>query len=182
MESDDRNGTAEVWRSWIGRSGDVRECYYPVSLASIGYFNEMTGDRNPLYYDSPYARASKYAGAIAPPTFITTAARTPTWWPGTEPPEHSMLSLSIPLDISMRINVSVEQHFYRALRVGDEVLFQNTITDITPKTTRLGSGYFIAEEIRFWNQDDDDIARVNNVSFAYHPAAPVQQLEALADE
>lgn len=158
---------AEKWRSWIGKRGPVLVAPYPVSAASVAYFCEFTEDRNPLYYDTTESHAA--GGPYAPPTYIGTAVRTPTFSPDGEPGQHQLLAVAVPLDITARINVRVDQEFFRPIRHGDLLRCQSAITDIVAKRTKIGSGYFITEAITYWNQADEVVAVVTNTVFAYRP-------------
>jgi acyl dehydratase len=157
----------ESWRSWIGKRGPVLVARYPVSAASVAYFCEFTEDGNPLYYDTPDARAR--GGPLAPPTFVATAVRTPTFVSDGVAAPHQLLAVTVPLDITARINVRVDQEFLQPVRHGDLLRCQSEITDIVPKRTKLGSGYFITEEIRYWNQREELVAVVTNTVFSYRP-------------
>jgi acyl dehydratase len=55
---------------WVGtvrgkpRVGDAAERSRPVSQRDIALFTEITGDRNPLHYDSEFASRSVFGGLI----------------------------------------------------------------------------------------------------------------------
>jgi len=42
---------------------------FPVEGGHIMLFARSIGDKNPVYYDEEYARASGYPTVVAPPTF-----------------------------------------------------------------------------------------------------------------
>jgi hypothetical protein len=62
-----------------------------------------------MYFAGEYASNSAYGEPIAPSAFVTTALRTPTWWPDERARIPQLPSLLVPLDVTSYINVSVEQ-------------------------------------------------------------------------
>jgi acyl dehydratase len=157
--------TADDWRAWIGRTGELREAYWPVSSAAVGYYCESVRDPSPQYY----AAAARRAGLphIAPQPFVATAIRSPTWWPG-EDVRHELYSLEVPVPWSRpaRINASVSHRYHRPLLIGETLEFQSTILSIEPRTTRLGEGLFIDESISVTGSATP-VATITNRSLVY---------------
>jgi acyl dehydratase len=58
----------EKARQYVGLVGQAVSM--KVERTTIRRFAESIGDANPLYYDEEFARATRWGGIIAPPTFL----------------------------------------------------------------------------------------------------------------
>lgn len=107
-------------RSKIGQVVQVKEQPYLTELTrdAIRHWAEAIGDRNPLYVDEPYARASVHGGIIAPPTILYAFSRLSIGYRGGLPGIHSMFAGS-------------HWRWRRPMRVGDDpqakVMFQDLV-------------------------------------------------------
>lgn len=99
--------------------GQSAACVFPVTDADIAAFAEVSTDHNPVHVDEAFAAASPFKGRIA----------------------HGMLagawiSATLAGELPGRgaIYVSQTLSFKRAIRPGDEVTVEVTITEIDPKS------------------------------------------------
>ena len=103
---------------------------YPASTYEIGKekvkeYARAVGDFNPLYLDDGKAKASKYGGIIAPPTFAVVYAR--------EPVGHMLFDNDLALNIPMLVHGEQEFEFYKVVRPGDVITTEGEIGEIYDK-------------------------------------------------
>lgn len=73
---------------------------------------------------------------------------------------------------SANVAVSYDIRFHHSLAVGDRVKHYTTVANISDrKTTRLGSGYFVTENVEYLTQNELLFADAFITYFQYHPAA-----------
>jgi acyl dehydratase len=149
------------WSEWIGRRGEVAEAPYPVSAAALGYLAEAVEDER-------LARYLADGGDVAPRSFVTVASRIPNWRPSTATgPDTFLLALSVPVPCDSAVNTVFDQHYFAPLRIGHRLCSVSTISSIEAKTTRLGPGYLITEQIEHRNQTGELVARTDNTMFRF---------------
>ncbi|MFJ6658541.1 bifunctional MaoC family dehydratase N-terminal/OB-fold nucleic acid binding domain-containing protein [Streptomyces sp. NPDC091377] len=108
----------------------------PVNLPMIRHWCEALGDTSPAYTGPD---------AIAPPTMLQ------AWTmgglsghTGRAQAYDELLGLLHAAGCTSVVATDCEQEYVRPLRPGDEVTFDTVIETVTgPKTTRLGTGYFV---------------------------------------
>ncbi|MEU9332968.1 OB-fold domain-containing protein [Streptomyces sp. NPDC048290] len=108
----------------------------PVNRPMIRHWCEALGDTNPAYTGPD---------AVAPPTMLQ------VWTmgglsghPGRAAPFDELLALLDAAGCTSVVATDCEQEYPRPLRPGDEITFDTVIESVTgPKTTRLGTGYFV---------------------------------------
>jgi acyl dehydratase len=151
----------DEWEAWIGRKGQVVVGPYPVSVAAIGYVAEAVEDGLLL------ERIAAGGLEVAPPTFVNVAARIPNWQPRSIRQPKVLQAALVPLPADAAVNRHVAQRYLRPLLIGDSVTSQSTIVAIEPKTTSLGKGFMVSEEIEHRNQRDEVVATTTNTVFRY---------------
>ena len=102
-------------RAKIGQRIEIREAPYvtEVTRDAIRHWAWATGDRNPLYLDRDYAKASPHGDLICPPTMLYAFSRISIGYRGGLPGVHSMFAGSwwrwhepIPLGQSIKAEVT----------------------------------------------------------------------------
>ncbi|HSV83249.1 MAG TPA: MaoC family dehydratase N-terminal domain-containing protein [Ramlibacter sp.] len=163
--------TAPEWQGWVGREGEIVPGPYPVSAAAIGYLAEALDDER-------LARHVATAPTVtAPRSFVTISSRVPNWRPAGAPgPGTFMQAMLVPLPATSAVNLSVDQRYFAPLREGDRVSSRSTIRSIQPKTTRLGDGFIIVEEIEHRTRDALIATTLNTVlRFSPKSQAPAER-------
>jgi acyl dehydratase len=151
----------DEWEAWVGRKGEVVVGPYPVSIAAIGYVAEAVEDGLLL------ERIAASGLEVAPPTFVNVAARIPNWQPRSIRQPKVLQAALVPLPADAAVNRHVAQRYLRPLRIGDSVTSQSTIVAIEPKTTSLGTGFMVSEEIEHHDQRGELVATTTNTVFRY---------------
>jgi len=140
---------------WIGkplsRSGPAR-APDPVNLPMIRHWVDALDDRNPVYLDAAFARATRFGGIVAPPAMLQ------TWTMGRPriegiaerggaadelDPESPIVTLA---NAGYRgtLATNSELEFERYLRPGDQLEASTALESISErKATALGAGYFV---------------------------------------
>jgi hypothetical protein len=129
-----------------------------IGLALIRLWCEVLEDANPLYYDDEFARQSRYAGIIAPPTMLMPLCQRPEWTPiGNAPSTLESLHLSLP-DYPNAASLKTIQTYQSPLRLGDRPTIHLYETDPTPEqmTTR-GPGRIVTRYFSFRDQQGQEI-------------------------
>lgn len=118
-------------RSKIGQVVQVREQSYLTELTrdAIRHWAEAIGDRNPLFIDEGYARASLHGGVIAPPTILYAFSRLSIGYRGGLPGIHSMFGGS-------------HWRWRRPLRIGDDPQAKVTFKDLVELPSRFAGRMF----------------------------------------
>jgi acyl dehydratase len=159
IEQDERPAHAEAritdhelarLRSRIGDEVSVQEAPYltEVTRDNVRHWAWATGDRNPLYLDEAYARASHYGGIIAPPTMLYAFSRLSIGYRGGLPGIHSMFGGS-----SWRWN--------RRLRLGEQIHAVVTFKGLDELPSRFAGRMFKQISlVRFLTPDDEQVAEV----------------------
>jgi acyl dehydratase len=128
--------TDEV-REQIGKTAEPRT--YEVERGAIRRFAEAIGDPNPLFNREPDARASRFGGMIAPPTFC-----------------RSMMAAFPEVKIDMQGNRGLDGgsdwEYFVPIRPGDRITVQTKIADIRESDGRLGAMVFTTIETSYTNQ------------------------------
>jgi uncharacterized OB-fold protein/acyl dehydratase len=128
------------------------------------------GDENPVYTSDEAARAYGYDQAIAPPTMLQAwimrglrasqlveAARQEGAEQG-ESPTDILMSLCDAEGLTSVVATNCEQQYLRPLVVGDRLLVQSIIEDVSPpKRTGLGTGRFITTRLDYTAVPDADV-------------------------
>ena len=159
-------GSEEEGRSWIGRRGETVVCEDPVNWPAIKHFCALVQDRNPVYWDEAAANV-RFGAVPAPPGMLFVWSMPPLWSPE-GPTRGPLLAVRVPLPGNTIINVATESEFVKRALVGDRLMLEETIADVSPaKTTGLGRGHFVTTAMIYRNQRGEEIARHRNVLFRY---------------
>jgi acyl dehydratase len=111
-------------RSLIGRESEP--VLHEVEKGAIRRFADAMGDPNPLYQDEAVARASGFAGLVAPPTFPAVLAMNEKF-------RHS-------LDLGTRSILQSEQviEYGRAVVAGDRVTMKSRVAEVAERPSASG--------------------------------------------
>jgi len=131
--------TKEV-KSYIGRETGPGEPMV-IEQGAIKRFVDAVEDKNPIFYDSAYARETWYGDVTIPPFFLLTNLRS-----GTE------RDFDIPLKVTRRLKGEDEIEILEPIRVGDTITANTRIVDIYQKESKSGPMVFILSETTYRNQ------------------------------
>ena len=163
-------GPEEEGRSWIGRGGETVVCEDPVNWPAIKHFCALVQDRNPVYWDEAAANARFGSVPRRPACCSSGRCRRSGGRKGRRAVRCSRLMSSFPGNTI--INVATESEFLKPALIGDRLMLEETIADVSPaKTTGLGRGHFITTAMIYQNHRGEEIARHRNVLFRYGVAA-----------
>lgn len=145
-----------------------------VNLPMIRHWCEAMGDKNPLYTDREYAEGSAHGAIVAPPTMMqvwTMRGYTVTHPPGSAEDEpFAMFSLLEEAGYPAVVAVNCEQEYFAPIKEGDEIHSTSQIESISEeKTTALGTGFFITELSRHYNQNKELVGEMRFRVFKYKP-------------
>jgi len=135
---------------------------YGVTRDVIRHFAYSIPDCNALYLDDKYAATTRWRGTIAPPGYLY-AHGSPAWlgkMPGIRDSGGEELSGSD--------NATEAWEFFQPVRPGDTILSHAKITGAEPKKSRkLGDAVLVNSEMRFTNQREEIVARLNSYTFRF---------------
>ena len=144
--------TEEMRQQALGCQSEPRTI--EVEKGAIVKFAEAIGDDNPLYNDEVAARASRYGGLIAPPTFLRSAVAAR--------PE---LPFDVPLE---RVLDGGSDWEYRVpVRPGDRITAVSRIEDMNERTGRIGLMLISTVVITYTNQFGQVVATQTNTFIRY---------------
>ena len=118
-------------RAKIGQKVTINEPPYltEVTRDSIRHWAHATGDRNPLYLDENYARASRYGGLIAPPCQLYAFSRISIGYRGGLPGVHAFFAGS-------------HWRWHEPIRVGERIAPEVTFKDLVELPSRFAGRMF----------------------------------------
>jgi acyl dehydratase len=123
----------------VGKAGEPRT--YDVERGAIRRFAEAIGDPSPLFNDEHVARATRFGGVIAPPTFCRSM--------GSPIPDVRLEALGA----SFRgLDGGSEWEYFVPIRPGDRITVQTKLVDLRESEGRLGPMVFITMETSYTNQ------------------------------
>ncbi len=130
--------TDEV-RKQIGKTGEAR--IYEIERGAIRRFAEAIGDPNPLFNDEEQARATRFGGMIAPPTFYRSL--------GSPIPQVELPGMGAQF---RGLDGGSDWEYFESVRPGDRVTVQSKLVDLRESEGRLGPMVFIVVETSYKNQ------------------------------
>ena len=133
-------------RSLLGISNLLGQ--FQVTAQMILDFAESCGETNPVHSDEAMAKESEFGSLIAPPTFCNVFVN------GLSRPD---IKLEYG-DIGFFAGQAIESH--APIRPGDTLNATTKLKDVYAKTGRSGKMVFAVWETIFSNQNDEDVARV----------------------
>lgn len=98
---------------------------YEIGKEKIKEYARAIGDFNPLYLDDEKAKASKYGGIIAPPTFAVVYAGAPIG--------QMLMDGDLALNLMMLVHGEQEFEFGEVVRPGDVITTELEIAEIYEK-------------------------------------------------
>jgi acyl dehydratase len=113
---------------------------FDVEKGDMVRFALSTGETNPIYVDEVAARASRYGGLIAAPTFLITMRIL----------QGALLALENPLPNS--VDGGTVWTYHEPIRPGDRITARARLADLYEKDGRYGRMLFQVVEIRYENQ------------------------------
>ena len=136
----------------IGRESEPKTM--EVEKGAIIKFAEAIGDATPVYNDEAAARASRYGGLIAPPTFLRSAVAAR--------PE-------LPFDVPFErvLDGGSDWEYFEPVRPGDRITAVSRIEDITERNGRIGLMLIQTITITYTNQFGQAVATQTNTSIRY---------------
>jgi 3-hydroxybutyryl-CoA dehydratase len=136
----------EFDRSLLGVSNPLGQ--FQVTAQMILDFSESCGETNPVHSDEAKAKESEFGSLIAPPTFCNVFVN------GLSRPD---IKLEYG-DIGFFAGQAIES--LAPIRPGDTLNASTKLKEVYAKTGRSGKMVFAVWETSFSNQNDQDVARV----------------------
>ena len=133
-------------RSLLGVSKPLGQ--FQVTAQMILDFSESCGETNPVHSDEAKAKESEFGSLIAPPTFCNVFVN------GLSRPD---IKLEFG-DIGFFAGQAIEN--LAPIRPGDTLNASTKLKEVYAKTGRSGKMVFAVWETSFTNQNDEDVARV----------------------
>jgi acyl dehydratase len=133
-------------RSLLGVSNPLGQ--FQVTAQMILDFSESCGETNPVHSDEAKAKESEFGSLIAPPTFCNVFVN------GLSRPD---IKLEYG-DIGFFAGQAIES--LAPIRPGDTLNASTKLKEVYAKTGRSGKMVFAVWETSFSNQNDQDVARV----------------------
>ncbi len=140
----------------------------PVSATQIWQWCSAMGDRNPSYQNGE--------NQIAPPAMMqmwTMRDINDRYAPGsTAAPPYRVFDEMRALGYPANVAVSYDISFHHYLRVGERAKHFTSVVNISDrKATRLGTGYFVTEQVEYLTLDETHFADALITYFQYRPPA-----------
>lgn len=144
--------TEEMRQQAIGSESQPRTL--EVEKGAIIKFAEAIGDDNPLYVDEVAARASRFGGLIAPPTFLRSAL--------SARPE-------LPFDVPFErlLDGGSDWEYFVPVRPGDRITAVSRIEDINERTGSIGLMLIQTIVVTYTNQFGQVVATQTSTSIRY---------------
>ena len=143
-------------RPLIGRSAPFHTAPDPVNLPMARHWCDVIDDRNPVYTDEAFARASVFGGLVAPPAMLDVWDKPGLHMvrdPGN--PQAAALTVLDREGFTSTVAVNSDLELDRYLRPGDLVHSTLTLEDVSDeKQTALGTGHFVTSRIRYLVGDE----------------------------
>lgn len=122
---------------------EYKPVVYVVGQEKIKEYAIATGDLNPLYIDSEFAKKSKYHSIIAPPMFVVVFAK--------EAMDNLFLDKELNLDMSRLVHGEQEFNFHKLVKADDIITTTGKIKNIFNKS----NNDFIELETKSYNQKNE---------------------------
>ena len=148
--------------------------FNPVNRVQIWQWCSAIGDNNPLYLDDDYRASTGFNGVVAPPAMMqmwTMRDFNDQYAPGsTSVPPYQVFNDMTAMGYPGNVAVSYDITFLRYLTEGERPLHFTTVVNISSlKTTALGKGYFVTEQVDYTTEEDKPYATALITYFQYQP-------------
>lgn len=126
-----------------------------VERGAISRYAQATGDPNPLYHDTEYAKSSRYGEIICPPGFFGLRVK-----PRDTGEESLSGQITKQTGRSTGVDSGGELEFMLPIRAGDLLTSVTKIADLYEEIGRSGNRLLVSiSETTYTNQDGDIVAR-----------------------
>ena len=169
-------GAYEEAKKFIGKKGAMLQAEMPISKPLIELFLASVENANPCYWDEEYAK-ERFGDFIAPHAMLMSLIMKSPWIPDAykKPDPEGISLMDVPLPGDTVINVTTETEFFKPIKVGDKISFQDELEAISEeKMTRLGTGNWITSASKFYNQNGELVAINRNILFRYKAGSPTK--------
>ena len=130
---------------------------HEIEKGAIIKFAQAIGDDNPLFNDEQAARASRYGGLIAPPTFLRSTPSGP-------------MKVSIQSPFSANLDGGSEWEYFEPVRPGDTITVTQKFADVYERNSRaFGKMMFTIRETKYVNQFGQTVALQRSTGISYDP-------------
>lgn len=158
----------------IGHRLGPYKSFNPVNPVQIWQWCSAIGDNNPLYLDEEYRECSEFNTVVAPPAMMqmwTMRDFNDQYAPGsTSAPPYQVFDDMKAMGYPGNVAVSYDITFLRYLVAGERPLHFTTVVNISSlKTTALGKGYFVTEQVDYTTEDNKPYAKALITYFQYQP-------------
>ncbi|WP_413810865.1 MaoC family dehydratase N-terminal domain-containing protein [Streptomyces sp. OE57] len=129
-------------KSFIGQSAVVVQWNEEASADTIRHYAWGIGDENPLWLDETYARNTRFATRVAPPTFL-----------------YSICDAELAMGMSeglQALHLGADVEFHRPIRLGERIRARSFVEDVREREGRRSgrlveqvgrTDYFVGEEL-----------------------------------
>jgi acyl dehydratase len=171
-------GEPADFRQLVGHRKGPYLSFNPVSATQIWQWCSAMGDHNPDYLPGLHQ--------VAPPAMMqmwTMRDIDDNYAPGsTAAAPYQVFDDMAQIDYPANVAVSYDITFLRYLRAGDQAQHYTTVVNISEKkTTALGIGFFVTEQVEYLTQDEQLFARALITYFQYR-ANPIAASSTSAHE
>ncbi|MFP6639992.1 MAG: MaoC family dehydratase N-terminal domain-containing protein [Myxococcota bacterium] len=159
--------------AWIGKERYHEKSEFPVEQGYVWTTCASVENGNPIYWDEKTAREIT-DGPIAMPTMISLWFRPHFWAPGRT---QEVQPLQVHFDLKEKLGLPEAVMtdntivFGEPVRPGDRLETCQILHSVSaPKTTKLGTGRFWEIEVRYKNQNGDQVGAEHYTGFGYNRA------------
>ncbi|OJZ76113.1 hypothetical protein BRW65_01360 [Mycobacterium paraffinicum] len=162
--------------AFVGRTGaSPRRADDPVNLPMIRHWCQAMGDNNPVYTSRQDAIDAGFADIVAPPTMLQSWTHHDRRFDVPElsddDGEEILARLLNEAGYPSVVATACEAEYVRYLVPGDLLTYHCVIESISePKTTKLGTGFFITTLVSYTDQNDEVVGTLRFVVFRFRPS------------
>lgn len=160
----------EIARQFIGSETEPVEARYPVEYDPIRRYCQMTGDTNPLFLDSGYAKKTKYGEVLCPALMLGYFGGLGNWPPVTQQRPAPRTTIPLPPQDGPRrgINLATDWTFFKTVKVGDRLSAKSRVADVYMKAIKSDPECIWTRTERIiTNQNDEVVAVGENTIINY---------------
>ena len=163
-------------RALVGVDAEETLARDPVNQPMIRHWCDAVDDRNPVYTDPEFAKASVHGGVVAPPTMLqawTMPGLAPLPPSGTSNhPLRRVLDLLDGAGYTSVVATNCRQEYRRYLKLGDVIKVTTRIESVSEeKQTALGAGRFVDELMTYRDERGEEVARMRFRILKFKPRA-----------